>query len=173
MPEQPTRQMRIAVARMLIDEAQKILDADRRVFAQENEVQTRLPVTTHRTGPDGRGIRIGSVTVNPGHASFEIDYGEAIPYMIERWGEQAVELAPRLREPYLNSLKAEAQAAEKQGKPLPPGVSVTYGEPYTAYYPNKQVDGLAEIAAMIREGVLDLGSILAARPSWNELEEGS
>lgn len=160
MPDPPPPHMRIAFAKAVRDEADRILQAERSQFSEKHAPETRIPAMSHLLDAHGRRVRIGSVTVNHGPVSIDVDLGEAIPYIQERYGQHAVQMVPEIREQYLNSYKAEARAAYDAGKPLPPGATVMVGDPQTAYYPNRDVDGLAVIATMIRDGELDLAALL-------------
>jgi hypothetical protein len=159
-PQPIARHVRIAVAAILRAAAKQVEDAEKERYAAENPVKTRDPMVSHRIDADGQPVTIGTVAVNKGRMTVAIDPGEAMPYVIERYGPDAVEEIHRIREQYCNSLIAEAKAARAAGKPLPPGVTITVAPPFTAFYPERGTDGLAEIQAMIRDDMLDLQNIL-------------
>ena len=150
----------IAIAAALREAAAAVEQREKAIFAAAHPVKTRIPALSHRCGPDGEPTAIGTVSVTPGRPTFHIDKAEAIPYLIDRYGPDAVEQTIVIRPQYETSLIAEAKAARAAKNPLPPGVSVTTGARFTTYRTEPGVDGLAEVTAMVRDGVLDLRSIL-------------
>ena len=166
MTELPAH-MRVAVAAAIRKVAAAAETVEKKRFlAAGNLPGTRLPcASAETTGPDGQPLTFGTVSVNKGRKTtvIDIDDAYAIPYMIDRYGEDSAVYT--LTAQAVKSLEAEAKAAYEAGKPLPPGVTVTesYGDPTVAW--NAEPDdnaAVAEIAAMIRSGHIDLAAVLGA-----------
>ncbi|WP_306358737.1 MULTISPECIES: hypothetical protein [unclassified Nocardia] len=138
-------------------------------MAREEETGTTRIATSTRRTEDGRRVRLGAVRVAEGRTEFSIEPSEAAPYLAERFGvdvSEVVELVPQLTPQYANSLLAEAKEAKKLGEPLPPGVTVKTGDPVVSWSAEKGVDVVAEIAAMVARGDIDLPAVLGvARPA--------
>ncbi|NQE89036.1 hypothetical protein [Nocardia terpenica] len=170
MPDQSAQRadeltLRIAVAGVLGTAATDVFRTGKAEFAQSHLSGERRIVTSHRRDSNGDPIRLGAVSVVEGSTSVMVtDPAAVVAWLRDNYNadpEEALEMVPQLTRQWMKTVEQAAKAAATAGKPLPPGIAVHVGDPHARFERQKDVDAVAEVAAMIRDKVLDLTAVLA------------
>ncbi|MFI6168871.1 hypothetical protein ACIBCN_18970 [Nocardia sp. NPDC051052] len=167
--------MRIAVAGILADAAKAVFDSSKTTFAGRHLSGERRVVTSHRRDADGNPIRLGQVSVMPGNTTVAIvDIAVVAAWLVDTFKvtpDEVIEHVPQLTAQWKKTVEEAAKKAAQARQPLPPGVTVATADPHGRFDRQKGIDGVAEVAAMIRDQVMALTDVLALAAAPSSPEE--